>query len=66
MKTKSKDIKIAKLNNNDNWYNNNATIKCEWMQIFKWECMNQHNIVKYAWMTQEWMRIDDAKLNRNA
>jgi hypothetical protein len=30
------------------------------MQVFKWECMNQHDIVKYAWMNQEWMRIDDA------
>ena len=23
------------------------------------ESMNQHDIVKYAWMNQEWMRIDD-------
>ena len=30
------------------------------MQVFKWESMNQHDIVKYAWMNQEWMGIDDA------
>ena len=36
------------------------------MQVFKWGCMNQHDIVKYAWMNQEWMRMDDAWLNKNA
>ena len=30
------------------------------MQVFKWEGMNPHDIVKYAWINQEWMRIDDA------
>jgi hypothetical protein len=31
-----------------------------WTQVLELKCMSHYDIIKYAWMKQEWITIDDA------